>query len=150
MLFHVNVRPIQFDAEVEALLQSAGLPVSDLKGKDTFELFGLRADGNLVGVVGVERYGEVALLRSLAVDAAHRASGYGQALVHHAERWAAQQGVTACYLLTTTAADFFARLGYEVTSRAEAPAAIAATSQFSGLCPASSTFMRRPIGLSVT
>lgn len=150
MLFLVKILPIQVDSEAEALLQSGGLPVSDLRETPSLELFGLRTDGHLVGVVGVERYGEVALLRSLAVDATHRSSGFGQALVRHAERRAAQQGVKTCYLLTTTAADFFARLGYEVTPRADAPAAIAGTSQFSGLCPASSTFMRRPIGLSVT
>lgn len=145
MLFQVKILPIQFDAEAEALLLSADLPVSDLHGRHSLELFGARADGRLVGVVGVERYGEVALLRSLAVDAAHRTSGYGQALVRHAERWAMQQGVKTCYLLTTTAADFFARRGYEVTTRAGAPAAIAATSQFSGLCPASSTFMLKSL-----
>lgn len=150
MLFHMKILPIQVDAAVEALLLSAGLPVSDLREAPSLELFGLRADGRLVGVVGVERYGEVALLRSLAVDAAHRASGYGREIVRHAEHWAAQQGVTTCYLLTTTANDFFARLGYELACRAEAPADIAATSQFSGLCPASSTFMRRPIGLGAT
>lgn len=150
MLFRVRILPIQVDAEAEALLWSAGLPVSDLREAPSLELFGLRADGRLVGVVGVERYGEVALLRSLAVDPAYRASGYGQALVRHAERWAMRHGATTCYLLTTTAADFLARLGYEVTSRAEAPAVIAATSQFSGLCPASSTFMRRLVGLDVT
>lgn len=150
MLFIVRILPIQVDAETETLLKSVGLPVSDLRESPSLQLFGLRVDGHVIGVVGVERYGEVALLRSLAVDAAHRASGHGQALVRHAECWAAQQGVTTCYLLTTTAADFFARLGYEVSSRAEAPAAIAGTSQFSGLCPASSTFMRRPIGRSVT
>lgn len=150
MLFRVRVLPIQFDAEAEALLLSAGLPVSDLRATRSLELFGLRADGRLVGVVGVERYGELALLRSLAVDPAYRDSGYGQALVRHAERWATQHGVTTFYLLTTTAADFFARLGYEVTPRAEAPATIAATSQFSGLCPASSTMMRRLFGLNTT
>lgn len=143
MLFRVTVLPIQCDAEAEALLLSAGLPVSDLRENPSLELVGLRADGRLVGVVGIERYGNVALLRSLAVDAARRDSGYGHALVGHAERWALERGVRTCYLLTTTAGGFFARLGYKVTSRAEAPAAIAATSQFSGVCPASSTFMRK-------
>jgi len=40
--------------------------------------------------------------------------------------------------------------GLTVSDLREAPTVIAATSQYSGLCPASSTLMRRPIGLSVT
>ena len=61
----------------------------------------------------------------------------------HIATWAAEQGVETLYLLTTTAAQFFARRGYEAVPRSEAPAAIAATAQFSELCPASSTFMRK-------
>lgn len=64
-------------------------------------------------------------------------------LVSNAETKAAEQGVESLYLLTTTAAQFFARLGYEAVPRSEAPAVIAATAQFSELCPASSTFMRK-------
>jgi amino-acid N-acetyltransferase len=65
----------------------------------------------------------------------------GVSLVSGAETWAAGQGVKILYLLTTTAAGFFARLGYVAAPRSAAPAAIAATAQFAGLCPASSTFM---------
>ena len=96
-----------------------------------------------MGVVGVEVYGSVGLLRSLAVEPSHRKSGLGVSLVSNAETWAAEQGVETLYLLTTTAAQFFARRGYEAVPRSEAPAAIAATAQFSDLCPASSTFMRK-------
>lgn len=60
-----------------------------------------------------------------------------------AETWAAAQGIETLYLLTTTAAQFFARRGYEVVARSDAPNVIAATSQFSKLCPASSAFMRK-------
>jgi amino-acid N-acetyltransferase len=73
----------------------------------------------------------------------HRGGGHGKALVSHAEAWASQHGVEALYLLTTTAAEFFARLGYVAIPRSEAPAAIAATAQFASLCPSSSTFMRK-------
>lgn len=148
MLLRVKIQPIPFDADAEALLLSADLPVSDLRENRSLELFGVRAHGRLVGMVGIERYDTVALLRSLVVAAAHRASGCGQALVRIAERCALERGVETCYLLTTTAADFFARLGYEVISRAAAPEAIAATSQFSGVCPASSTFMRKSLAQS--
>ena len=56
-----------------------------------------------------------------------------------------KQGIKTLYLLTTTAAQFFAKRGYEAVPRSEAPAAIAATAQFSDLCPASSAFMRKAL-----
>lgn len=133
------------DAEVESLLTTAQLPVSDLGSSHSLNLLGIRHGTRLVGVVGVEVYGSVGMLRSLAVEPAHRSSGMGVGLVSDAETWAAEQGIETLYLLTTTAARFFARLGYEAVARSEAPAAIATTAQFSDLCPASSTFMRKSL-----
>lgn len=139
----MRAESLSLDSDVEALLTEAQLPVADLAGSRSLTLFGIRDGGRLLGVVGVEVYGSVGLLRSLAVEPTHRHSGLGVSLVSNAEAWAAEQEVEALYLLTTTAAQFFARRGYEAVSRSEAPAAIAATAQFSNLCPASSAFMRK-------
>lgn len=139
----LNMEPILLDGEVESLLASAGLPVSDLAGRPQLRLFGARADGRLIGVVGIELYAPVGLLRSLAVDAGFRQAGQGRALAAHAENQAAGEGVTDLYLLTTTAADFFARMGYATVPRDAAPEAIARTTQFAGLCPASSAIMAK-------
>lgn len=134
---------ISVTTEVEALLTEVQLPVADLAGSRSLNLLGFRDRGCLVGVVGVMVYGSVGMLRSLAVDPTHRNTGLGAALVSNAETWAAEQAIETQYLLTTTAAQFFARRGYEAVPRSEAPAVIAATAQFSELCPASSTFMRK-------
>ncbi|MFZ5503505.1 MAG: arsenic resistance N-acetyltransferase ArsN2 [Pseudomonadota bacterium] len=139
----MRAETISLNTEVEALLTEAQLPVADLASSRSLKLLGIRDGGHLLGVVGVEVYGSVGLLRSLAVEPSHRKSGLGFSLVSNAETWAAEQGVEILYLLTTTAAQFFARRGYEAVPRSEAPAAIAATAQFSDLCPASSTFMRK-------
>ena len=136
---------ISLNAEVEALLTEAQLPVADLGSSPSLSLLGIRDSSRLLGVVGVEVYGSAGMLRSLAVEPTHRNSGLGVGLVSGAETWAADQGVEALYLLTTTAARFFARLGYEAVPRSEAPAVIATTVQFSDLCPASSTFMYKAL-----
>jgi amino-acid N-acetyltransferase len=136
---------IALDTAVEALLAGAQLPVADLGSSRSLTLLGLRDGGRLVGVVGVEVYGRVGMLRSLAVEPAHRKTGLGTTLATSAETWAAEQGIETLYLLTTTAAQFFARRGYVAVPRSEAPQAIAATAQFSALCPASSTLMRRAL-----
>lgn len=139
----MSVEIIRLSPEVEALLAETRLPVSDLSSSRSLTLLGVRERGRLVGVVGIESYGEVGLLRSLAVLPVRRNFGLGVGLVSNAETWAAERGVNTLYLLTTTAAKFFARLGYEAVPRSEAPAAIATTGQFADLCPASSTFMRK-------
>ena len=139
----MRAETLSLNPEVEALLTEAQLPVADLASSRSLNLFGMRDGGRLVGVVGIEVYGSTGLLRSLAVAPAHRNSGLGGSLVSNAEAWAAKQGVKTLYLLTTTAAPFFARRGYESVPRSEAPIAIAATAQFSDLCPASSTVMRK-------
>jgi amino-acid N-acetyltransferase len=134
---------VSLNAEVEALLTEAQLPVADLSSSPNLSLFGISEGGQLAGVVGVEVYGDVGMLRSLAVKTAFRNAGLGLALVSRAETWAAEHGVMVLYLLTTSAARFFAMVGYEAVPRSAAPAAIAATAQFSSLCPASSTLMRK-------
>lgn len=136
-----RVESVVLGPEVEAFLKQAGLPVSDLSPSATLKLLGVRDSGQLTGAVGIESFGAVGLLRSLAVSPEHRKKGVGAELVSDAESWACEHGIETLYLLTPTAAGFFARLGYETTSRSEAPAAIAATAQFKDLCPASSVFM---------
>lgn len=143
------IETIDCNSQVETLLSRSGLPVSDLHGQSNIRWFGSRDDGTLVGVVGIEAYANVGLLRSLAVDTALRQHGYGQALVRHAEQWANQNGIKALYLLATTAANFFVRLGYQAISRAEAPMEIARTTQFSGLYHSSAGFMCKKLATDI-
>jgi amino-acid N-acetyltransferase len=139
-----RIAAIEFDEDVGALLTRCGLPAADADASG-IRLYGCRRAGALAGIVGLEPYGSVGLLRSLAVAEGARTHGLGHALVAHVEKVAARSGVRELYLLTTTAADFFARLGYANASRRAAPAAIAATTQFTGLCPSSATFMSKTL-----
>jgi amino-acid N-acetyltransferase len=126
-----------------ALLACAQLPTEDLTPAHCESFFFTGPAEAPTGLVGLELLGEVALLRSLVVSAQRRGQGEGLALLRHAEAHARQQGVRALYLLTTTAAEFFARHGYRPADRESAPPAIRATREFAGICPASSAFMFR-------
>lgn len=123
------------------LLAACALPISDMDSCVALRLFSAYEGAALAGVVGLEMHGRLALLRSLAVAPGRRGTGLGKRLVAYAEKHAAEDGIESLYLLTTTAAPFFEKLGYETASRADAPPAIRATAQFSGLCPDSSSFM---------
>ena len=140
---NLTIQAIPQSAQLAQLLDACKLPVSDIAPSPSLQFFAHSEGEELLGVVGLELYPPIALLRSLAVSPACRGRGLGQALVAFAERQAAAQGIASLYLLTTTAAPFFATLGYANSLRADAPAAIQATAQFAGLCPASSSFMSK-------
>lgn len=140
-----RIEAIAEPREILPLLEQCGLPVTDIAPGAAQEFFGTRGADGLIGLVGVERYGPVGLLRSLAVVPDRRGRGLGRALVAFAEQYAVSHGIEKLFLLTTTAADFFSGLGFSAASRSEAPPAIRATMQFSGLCPASSAFLGKTI-----
>ena len=142
---NVHLDSISDLKEIVPLVAECGLPVSDLSSSGPPLFWGVRVDGQLVAVVGLELRGTVALLRSLAVSPTHRKKGLARRLVAHAENTARSLGVETIYLLTTTDSDFFSRLGYLPLPRAAAPAPIQATAQFSLLCPVSSAFLSKKV-----
>ena len=132
-------------AAVRALLAAAGLPVADLAAAPRAEFWGCHEGTHLIGVIGLEGYGAVALLRSLAVAPAWQGRGLGSALLAHAERVARQRGITALYLLTTSAEAFFTRHGYVRLPREAAPPALRHTAEFAALCPASAACLTQAL-----
>src|SRR5882762_1518979 len=74
-----------------ALLQSQGLPVSDITEKHLEHFFFIGSDDSPTGLVGLEVYGTDALLRSLVVGDNARRKGLGSELVEHAEQYAASK-----------------------------------------------------------
>jgi amino-acid N-acetyltransferase len=128
---------------LRALLTAAGLPHADLTPQHLDHVLVLREDAALVGAVGLEVFGPDALLRSLVVAETHRGRGLGDRLTAAAEALAREEGVTTIWLLTETAAPFFAARGYAPAERATAPPSIQATAEFAALCPASAVCMRK-------
>lgn len=139
----ITIEPLVPSAALVTLLSACDLPVADISPSGPARFFGVVAEDELIGAIGLEPYGEVALLRSLAVKPDYRSHGMGLALLAYAEQYAASHGIHAVYLLTTTAAPFFLAHGYHKAERATAPAAIQSTAQFSGLCPSVASFLRK-------
>ncbi len=97
----------------------------------------VREDGVIAAVAGLERFGDAALLRSVAVDPHARTRGLGLAVVADRIVAARHAGLPAVHLLTTTAADYFARLGFVRIDRGALPAALSGSPELTGACPAS-------------
>lgn len=125
---------------IRGLLQDSRLPVDDLDAAAID--FIVAIDGATVaGVVGVESFGDIGLLRSLAVRVDRRGQGIGEQLVDALEVFVTARGMRRLVLLTETAAPFFDTRGYVVTAREQAPSAVKASAEFRSLCPASATCM---------
>ncbi len=102
--------------------------------------------GAVVGTAGVEVYGQVALLRSVATDPAHRGQGVARRLCHAALSEAARQGARHAYLLTETAAAYFHRyFGFREVPRSQADPRLGASAEFQGACPESARLMVRSL-----
>lgn len=129
---------------VETLLESNGLPYEDVH-RSPGEFFLAYNDQTCVGSGGVEMYGSSGLLRSVVVTEEDRGRGYGAAICEALENYAHTNEVRTLYLLTTTAAGFFHRLGYEEIPREDVPHNIDQTSEFSEYCPDSANCMRKRI-----
>lgn len=99
-------------AAIDALIMAEHLPAFRTgEFLDTFWV--LEREDRLLACVGLEVYGEAALLRSVITSPELRGQGYGDVLVRKAFDEARNRGVKRLYLFTMDKAPFFARHGFE-------------------------------------
>lgn len=129
-------------AAVAALVATRGLPLDGLDR--TWRTWVALRGRQVVGTSSLERHDDALLLRSVAVAPSDVGAGVGALLVRAALREADAVGPVA--LLTETATTWFTRFGFTSTTRDQLPAALAASPELLGACPASATAMIRPQG----
>lgn len=129
---------------IRALLDSNGLPTDDLAASSA-EFIVACGGGRILGTGALERFDDVALLRSVAVETKSRGIGTGCRIVTELERRAKAAGIGELILLTLTARDFFESLGYRAKDRAQVPPAVLGSAQFRSLCPASAVCMAKSL-----
>jgi amino-acid N-acetyltransferase len=125
---------------VHNLLERCGLPK---EGLDTaLETLIVAREAELViGCAALEVHGNVALLRSVAVDPVHRSAGLGQQMVEMQLVQARRHGLQEVYLLTETAAEYFPRFGFQLIDRCAASPALHQSVEWISACPASAHVM---------
>ncbi|MGH6616629.1 GNAT family N-acetyltransferase [Sphingomonas sp.] len=84
------------------------------------------AGGEIVGTIGMMRYGESGVLKKLFVRHDHRGpGGASHALYDKAAKWAAMHGLNAIFLDTPSVATrshaFYQRRGFRIVDRSELP-----------------------------
>lgn len=129
---------------VERLLTENDLPLAGVR-ESLKDFVVAEADGDLVGVAGLEICCDDALLRSVAVRPEWRSKGVGRALVTRAISDAEARGLRALYLLTTSAERYFPSFGFKEIPREDVPDAVRATDEFTAACPASAVAMSKSL-----
>ncbi|HEY4195660.1 MAG TPA: arsenic resistance N-acetyltransferase ArsN2 [Mucilaginibacter sp.] len=131
---------INYRDSVVALIAAERLPTEDLQA--TLENFRIAIQNDeVIGVAGLEIYGDYGLLRSLAVQPAHRDKGIASKLLKQIEALAGSKGLKAICLLTETAAAYFNKKGYSTITRGDVPTGVQGSSEFSHVCPQSAIVM---------
>ncbi|MBM7841858.1 GNAT family N-acetyltransferase [Herpetosiphon giganteus] len=138
----MQLEPITSDQQstFEQLLSAVGL---GNEGLGTAQAYGCWQNGNLLACGALEVYGEVGLLRSVAVTPDHQNQGWGAALLVALEQQARQQGLQTLYLLTTSAAKFFAAHGYQPIERSEADERLHASAQWGSICSSADLMVKQ-------
>jgi amino-acid N-acetyltransferase len=127
---------------VRRMLEAQQLPLDELDAH-VATMVVAKSGEDVVGAAAVELYSDGALLRSVVVSPAAQGQGLGHRLTEAALNIAKRRGLETAFLLTTTAEQFFPRLGFEQISRAEVPPSVQASVEFQSACPASATVMRK-------
>jgi len=125
------------------MLDLAGLPTQDLSIRHLALV--AESEASVAGVVGLETFGNVGLLRSLIVSPNARGGGIGRLLVKSLELSARKRGIRELWLLTIDADQFFSKLNFEVRQREFAPEVIRGSQEFSALCPDDAVLMSKSL-----
>lgn len=96
----------------------------------------------IIGSVGLEVYGESALLRSLAVHTDFQRMGLGSRLVTSIIGVAKERGINRLFLLTDTAEEFFKKRDFIIVTRDKVPSDMKQSIEFTTLCTSSPSMMR--------
>ena len=128
--------------DIRRLLDSEHLPLAGVDEHVSTMVVAKEGD-EITGAAGVEVYPDGALLRSVVVGSHVRGQGLGHRLTEAALNVARVRGARSVFLLTTTADNFFPKMGFVRISRDEVPASVQTSVEFQSACPASAIVMRK-------
>ncbi len=126
-------------AALNAALRAAGLPEANADRVDLFKF--VHPSREVAGYAGLEGEAPDILLRSFIVRDGERGAGLGAAMLASVLAEVRSRSATRVWLLTTTAAAFFSKNGFQKIERAAAPATISKTEEFASVCPSTAICM---------
>jgi len=103
------------------------------------------SEGQAVGVVGAEKYGDNALIRVLSIDKPHQGSGVGKQLLEQLLGKLRQEGLRRAYVFTVSTPEYFSQFKFKRMPHEQAPAALRASPEFQRACSACTALMSLPL-----
>ncbi len=132
-------READYEAVAE-LLRDASLPTAGVAEHFKHFLVAENAEG-IVGAIGLEVYGDVALLRSAVVKFSEQNKGIGSMLYDAVIENSRALGVQRLILLTNTAEQYFARRGFRKIDEKSVTGPVRTSVEFTGACPSHAACM---------
>jgi N-acetylglutamate synthase-like GNAT family acetyltransferase len=138
----VNIRVARPEdlATLTRMLETEHLPIASV-AEHLGAFLIAEEDGAVVGAIGLEVYGDTALLRSAVVTPAKQNSGIGTALYEALVRQARSLDVRRLLLLTTTAEKYFEKKGFSRIDQRSVTGPITSSAEFTGACPSTAACM---------
>lgn len=129
------------ELSIKKLLSDSQLPI---EGVVTFleNYIVASLEQEIIGVVGVEIYDNIGLLRSLAVKSGFQGKAIGKELFSRIMAFAHNQHMNELYMFTSTSEIFFAKRGFHKIDRDTVPETLKESIEFKNLCPESAICMK--------
>lgn len=125
---------------IRKLLESASLPTPGVE-EHLRHFLVAEITGSVAGAIGLEVYGDTALLRSAVVSQKEQGKGIGGLLYLRNLEQARRLGVRRLILLTNTAEKYFERKGFRKIDQKMVSGPVTTSVEFSGACPAHAACM---------
>ncbi len=129
--------------KIKELLLKCRLHINDIDSEKLKNFILAKVNSKIVGVVGLEIFNDIGLLRSLAVEPSARLKGIGKLLLERIFTFSYQMEIKELFLFTTDADKFFICFGFNKLIREKIPVQIRETSQYNELCPDTAFCMSR-------
>ncbi len=129
--------------EIKKLLKENDLPIEDLANR--IEFYIEKERNQIIVAGGLEPFGNVVILRSVAVSENYKGKGLGAKMTRHLLDASKEQGFSTVFLLTMTAENYFPKFGFIEVDRESAPKEIKSSSEFTTVCPDSAVLMKLEI-----
>lgn len=126
---------------ISDILEKNDLVYEDIQDNN-IEFFSAYEHDVFIGIIGLEQFDNVGFLRSLVVLEEYRNKGYGKEICNSLLNYAKDKKNKEIYLLTTTAKNFFEKLGFKAVERKNVPDEIKNSSEFSHFCPDSAVCLK--------
>ena len=130
--------------KIEKILLESNLPIAGIKDPNC-KLFALEIEQEIVGTIGYELYGKIALLRSLAVVPSQRGQGRAKELFEFTTKHLKEKNIKTVYGLTLTIPEWLLKLGFKEIKREDISNELFASAELQGACPDSARAFTKSI-----